>query len=103
MKADKVVLGVLGGVAAGALLGMLFAPQKGDKTRQKLMNKSNDYADELKGKLDSLLGNITSKYEKIWKEGENLVAEGKSKFEDTKAEGKSKFEDFKSEVKNSTI
>ena len=75
MKTDKVVLGILGGVAAGALLGILFAPEKGDKTRRRIMDKSNDYADELKDKLDTLLGTMTDKYEKIWKEGENLIAE----------------------------
>jgi gas vesicle protein len=114
MKTDKVVLGILGGVAAGALLGILFAPEKGDKTRKRLMDKSNDYADELKDKLDTLLGTMTNKYEKIWKEGENLIsqgksmfddakAEGKSKFDDAKAEGKTKFDDFKNEIKNSNI
>lgn len=82
MKTDKVILAVLGGVAAGAILGILFAPEKGDKTRRKIMNKSNDYADELKNKLDTLLGTINKKYEKIWHEGENLIAEGKSKFDD---------------------
>ena len=86
MKADKIILGVLGGVAVGALLGVLFAPDKGDKTRKKIMDKSNDYADELKDKLDTLLGTINRKYEKIWKEGESLIAEGKSRFYDVKNE-----------------
>lgn len=86
MKADKIILGVLGGVAVGALLGVLFAPEKGDKTRKKIMDKSNDYADELKDKLDTLLGTINKKYEKIWSESENLIAEGKSKFDDVKHE-----------------
>jgi gas vesicle protein len=125
MKTDKVVLGILGGVAAGALLGILFAPEKGDKTRRRIMDKSNDYADELKDKLDTLLGTMTNKYEKIWKEGESLISQGKSKFEDmksegksmyddaksegkskfddVKAEGKTKFDDFKNEIKNSNI
>ena len=108
MKADKIILGVLGGVAVGAALGVLFAPEKGDKTRRKIMDKSNDYADELKEKLDTLLGTITNKYEKIWKEGESLLADGKSKFNDVKqdgealvAEGKSKYYEAKSEIKNS--
>ena len=86
MKADKIILGVLGGVAVGALFGVLFAPDKGDKTRKKIMDKSNDYADELKDKLDTLLGTINRKYEKIWKEGESLIAEGKSRFYDVKNE-----------------
>ena len=108
MKADKIILGVLGGVAVGALMGVLFAPEKGDKTRKKIMEKSNDYADELKDKLDSLLGTVTSKYDKIRREGESLFAEGKSKFQDAKeegqdliAEGKSKYNEVKSEIKNS--
>lgn len=108
MKSDKIIFGVLGGVAIGALLGVLFAPDKGDDTRKKIMNKSNDYADELKDKLDTLLGSITNKYEKIWKEGENLIADGKSKFSDAKhqsedfvAESKSQFNDAKNEFKNS--
>lgn len=110
MKADKILLGVLGGVAVGALLGVLFAPEKGDKSRKKIMDKSNAYADELKDKLDTLLGTINKKYEKIWSEGENLVAGGKSKFDDTKqagenllAEGKSKFYDAKNEIRNTNI
>lgn len=110
MKADKIILGVIGGVAVGALLGVLFAPEKGDKTRRKIMDKSNDYADELREKLDTLLGTITNKYEKIWKEGENLISKGNSKLSDAKsngedliAEGRSKFYDAKNEMKNINI
>ena len=74
------------------------------------MDKSNDYADELKDKLDTLLGTINRKYEKIWKEGESLIAEGKSKLHDVKndgetllAEGKSRFYDAKNDDKNTNI
>ncbi|TRX01508.1 YtxH domain-containing protein [Flavobacterium gawalongense] len=86
MKTDKIVLGVLGGLAVGAILGIMLAPDKGEKTRKKIMDKSNDYADELKDKLDTLLGTINKKYEKIWNEGETLIAGGKSKFYDAKNE-----------------
>ncbi|MFV5687928.1 YtxH domain-containing protein [Flavobacterium sp. ZT3R25] len=110
MKADKIVLGVLGGLAAGAILGIMLAPDKGDKTRKRIMDKSNDYADELKDKLDTLLSSINKKYEKIWSEGESMISEGKSKFYDAKnegenliAEGKSKFYDTKNEIKNTSI
>ena len=48
MKPNKVVLGVIGGVAVGAILGVLFAPHKGSKTRKKILNKGKDYADEIR-------------------------------------------------------
>lgn len=86
MKTDKVVLGILGGIATGAMLGILFAPEKGTKTRRKIMDKGNDYADDLKDKFDTVLGTITKKYEKIWQQGENLIAEEKEKFDIAKNE-----------------
>jgi gas vesicle protein len=48
MSTGKVVLGTLAGLAIGATAGVLFAPEKGSKTRKKIMDKANDYADKLK-------------------------------------------------------
>jgi gas vesicle protein len=65
MKTDKIVLGVIGGIAAGALLGVLFAPEKGKETRRKILSKSNDFAEELKDKYDTLLESITHNVKKL--------------------------------------
>jgi gas vesicle protein len=43
MSSGKVLLGVLAGVAVGATLGILFAPDKGSNTRKKITQKSDDY------------------------------------------------------------
>ncbi|MFN7099774.1 MAG: YtxH domain-containing protein [Flavobacterium sp.] len=75
MKADKVVLGILGGVAVGALLGVLFAPEKGSKTRKKIADKSADYAEELKSQIDALIGTIQKKYDAATEDGKDLVVE----------------------------
>jgi len=86
MNSGKLILGVLGGVAAGALLGVLFAPEKGSKTRKKIMNKANDGADALKDKLDSLLESVNQKYDKIWQAKEELISEGEARLNAVKKE-----------------
>lgn len=86
MNSGKLVLGVLGGLAAGALMGVLFAPEKGSKTRKKIMNKANDGADALKDKFDSLLESVNEKYENIWQAKEELISEGEAKLNAVKKE-----------------
>ena len=86
MKTGKLVLGILGGLAAGATLGILFAPEKGTKTRRKIMEKGSDYADELKDKFESVVEAVTQKYERILKDGGSLFSEEKTKFSDAKKE-----------------
>jgi gas vesicle protein len=79
MKSRKVLLGVLAGVAVGALVGVLFAPEKGSKIRKKILNKGEGYTDELKEKYEELVAAITKKYEAIEHNAENLIAKGKAK------------------------
>lgn len=71
MSTGKVLLGLLAGVAAGALLGILFAPDKGSVTRKKLTKKGDDFADEMKEKFDEFLENVSEKFEKA----EDVVSE----------------------------
>jgi gas vesicle protein len=63
MSTGKILFGVLAGVAAGAVLGILFAPAKGSKTRKKIAKKGMDYADELSGKLKDFMEEMTEKFE----------------------------------------
>lgn len=63
MSAGKVLLGVLAGVAAGALIGILFAPDKGSEIRSKIVKQGEDYLDSVKERFNSLLDNITGMYD----------------------------------------
>ena len=73
MRSDKTALAVVAGVAVGALIGVLFAPDKGSKTREKILDKTKDYADDLKEKFDDLFEEITDKFENLWKEEKEMV------------------------------
>jgi gas vesicle protein len=44
---SKVLLGILGAAAAGVIIGMLVAPEKGTDTRKKLRKTAEDWADSM--------------------------------------------------------
>lgn len=78
MNSGKIVLGILGGVAAGAILGILFAPNEGKKTRNKIISKANESQDALKDKFNSLLNSLNQKYDSISQAEDRLVAKGEA-------------------------
>lgn len=47
MNTTKVVLGILGAAAAGLVIGLLIAPEKGEETRRNLKQTADDWVDEL--------------------------------------------------------
>jgi gas vesicle protein len=63
MISGKVILGALAGIAAGALVGILFAPDKGSDSRKKIIKKGEDYLDTVKEKFNSLLDTVAGKFD----------------------------------------
>ena len=51
MSSGKVLSGILSGAAAGALSGILFAPDKGSETRRKMNEKGKKFTDDIKDKF----------------------------------------------------
>jgi gas vesicle protein len=65
MKPGNVVLGLLGGLAAGAVLGVLFAPDKGSNTRKKIAQKGKDLKDNFKEGIHDLISSAENKYHSL--------------------------------------
>lgn len=84
MISGKVVLGALAGIATGALIGVLFAPDKGSESRSKIVKKGEDYLDSIKGKFNSLLDSISGKFEGGRVEVSDIGENGKTKSKEAK-------------------
>jgi gas vesicle protein len=57
---SNTLLALLAGVAIGAGLGILFAPDSGENTRRKIKDGVDGYGDELKNHLNGLSDKIRS-------------------------------------------
>ena len=51
-SSGKIITALAAGIAVGALLGILFAPDKGTETRKKINEQGKKLADDLKEKLN---------------------------------------------------
>ena len=55
MNNNKVFLGVLAGAAAGAVLGILFAPHKGKSTRRRMSEQGDKLMADLETKFNGFV------------------------------------------------
>ncbi len=86
MSLGNVLLGIVAGIAVGATLGVLFAPDKGSNTRKKITEKGNALAEDLEQKFSELIEGITSRLESLQEEAIRLVENGEPHPEETEKE-----------------
>lgn len=84
MNSGKLLLGILAGVAAGAALGILLAPDKGEVTRKRIITKGQDYADGLNERVTGMMESINNKVDRAQHTVDEFVSKGRSKYEDVK-------------------
>jgi len=96
MNPVKLAFGVLAGVAVGAAIGTLYAPDKGSSTRKRISQKSEDFVgkleskfngvlDTINGKLDTItgkLGSVKRNVDRITETGKNYLDDGIAKAEE---------------------
>ncbi|GAB3561012.1 hypothetical protein GCM10027578_00790 [Spirosoma luteolum] len=54
--------GILVGLAVGAIVGVLLAPESGKKTRKRISSDTDSFFSDLQDQLQSGLDNIKSQY-----------------------------------------
>ncbi|CAD5265461.1 MULTISPECIES: YtxH domain-containing protein [unclassified Imperialibacter] len=62
MKTGIAILGIVAGMAAGAVIGLLFAPQKGARTRKNLFEKSEDFAEAVNDKVEKKFNELMNTF-----------------------------------------
>jgi gas vesicle protein len=72
----KVLLAIIGAAAAGAIIGMLVAPEKGSDLRKKLSDTAGDWSSQLSQLLASGKAQLDNLKQAATNEAENLTEEG---------------------------
>lgn len=79
---SKVLVGLLAGLAAGAALGLLFAPDKGTETRDKLSQSLKDLGDTIKDRAADEINNLSNFKEKVVSSVKNKMRQAEDEFAD---------------------
>ena len=77
---SKVILGLVGAAAAGVIVGLLIAPEKGTDLRQKVKDTAGDWADH----LTDLFANAKGEINNLRTKGSTAASDAGSKFSNVK-------------------
>jgi gas vesicle protein len=80
------IAGVFTGAALGTIIGILYAPEKGTVTRDRLSYRINSYVHELENLIQSLRSHREELSSEAKKKGDNVVMEAKRQADELIAE-----------------
>ena len=84
MNTKKLILGgLVAGIAVGAIIGILFAPEKGMETVKKIAKAGEDLADGIKDKFGQVIDILIERIEKTEDKVTELVKDGEEAYHET--------------------
>ncbi len=83
---SKVLLGFLAGAAAGALAGILLAPDSGENTRKKIAAKAGDWKNAAKDSFDGIVDGVKKAYAGAKEEVDEFGEKAKAKANSARSE-----------------
>lgn len=75
---SKIILGLVGAAAAGVVVGLLLAPEKGTEMRSKISQKAGDWSSQ----LSDLFSNAKEEVNNLRKKGAKAAADAGSRVND---------------------
>jgi len=84
MKDNNLFVDILGSVvksivvsaAAGIITGILFAPDKGSKTRKEISKRGKEFTDLARDEFEEFMDYTRKKYEDARKQADDLIEQG---------------------------
>ncbi|MDL2262374.1 YtxH domain-containing protein [Bacteroidales bacterium OttesenSCG-928-I21] len=80
----KGLIAFVSGAAVGAALGILFAPDKGVKTRKKIAKKTRDITDSAREKLEDFIESAEEIVDELKENASNFMSRNEEIFDDVK-------------------
>ncbi len=76
----------INGVFVGFLLGILYAPDRGEETRRKISQRASDIKDTVKGTYNEVAGTVSSQIDQVKNKASQLVNKEKRNYSDLEAQ-----------------
>jgi gas vesicle protein len=99
MKKSTILISVLGSAFVGAVLGVLFAPDKGYKTRRQITKKGDEYAGMAKKEYDEMVKKMNRQYDDLKSQSDELLTKGKHRADELVNLGKEKATELRDELR----
>lgn len=100
MKETNVILASVISAISGVVIGILFAPDKGSRTRKKISRESDEYLQSLKNEIEELRKSLNKKAKRTKDEIGEMTEDIQNTGEDIVDETKERAEAFKDWTKD---